>query len=359
MHTNCVRTETENNRHSMTTIHDVARLAGVSIKTVSRVVNGESNVRPSTKKRVQAAIEEIDFTPHLGARSMRSKRTGLVAMITGGIFAEGWVPFRTGLSTIPIVNGTQQSLRDDGKILLFADTFGSEEEFRDLVQLFRAHRVEGMVYSSTFHRKVSIACRIPFPLVLVNCFDDRATPSIVPNDELAQFMVAEDMINDGHRSVALVGLPESIMAGRLRRNGFFRAAKQFGLPNSHTQFAEGIQTDGKREVNVLEPALAEIFGSTSRPTGICFGNDLMAMRALPILHQMGIRPGEDIAVWGFDNDPTICNSVHPSLTTISLPYQEMGIAAAQTLINLIGGETSPSKQQICGKIIKRESSRLN
>ena len=343
----------------MTTIHDVARRAGVSIKTVSRVVNDESNVRDSTKKRVEEAIQELDFSPHLGARSLRSKRTGLVAMITGGIFTENWVPFQTGLSTIPIVHGALRSLRSAGKTLLFADSLGNEDEFYDLVKVFRAHRVEGMIYSSTFHKKVAIDRPVPFPLVLVNCFDEQNTASVVPDDELGQRRVAEDMLAEGHRSIAMVGLPRTIIAGRLRRRGFLDAARQAGLRDHQVSFIEGSESDGVREINVLDKALSQTFGSGNPPTAVCFGNDLMAMRAIPVLEKMGIKPGKDIAVWGFDNDLTICDSVQPALTTMSLPYREMGIAAAETLMDIIrGNEPQSAQQMVCGKIIRRGSSQL-
>lgn len=341
----------------MTTIHDVALKAGVSIKTVSRVVNNEANVRESTKKRVKEAIEELDFTPHLGARSLRSKRTGLVAMITGGIFSQPWRPFQTGLSTIPIVHGVQHTLRAAGKNLLFADLTDNEADFFDLVRVFRSHRVEGMLFSSTFHREVSITSKLPFPLVLVNCFDAHTTPAIVPDDQLAQKLVVQDMIENGHQSIAMVGLPLSITAGQLRHAGFLEAVEQAGISSEHFCFVEGFKLAGEHEVNVLDQALTQIFSNNKQPTAICFGNDLMTMRALKSLENMGIQPGLDVALWGFDNDLTICDSVHPTLTTMSLPYREMGVAAAKTLINRINGDERCSlRKKICGYIIKRQSS---
>ena len=342
----------------MATIHDVAKRAGVSIKTVSRVINRENPVKRGTRERIEKAIRELDYTPHRGARSMRSKRTGLVAMITGGIIADGWRPYQTGLTSIPIVHGAQQVFRAAGKTLLFADSLGDPDDVAELVRVFHAHRVEGLVYSTSHHREISLEFNVPFPVVLVNCFDAAGTPAVVPDDELAQRRVVEHMLSVGHRSIGMIGLPVSITAGRLRRNGFLDAALDAGLPESSVRFVEGLELDGTTEVNVLPGSLVSMFGSGTRPTALCFGNDLMAMRALPELEKLGIRPGHDVSIWGFDNDLTICESVQPKLTTISLPYYEMGVAAADTLLATIDSPAAiQASVRICGEIIERGSTR--
>ncbi len=341
----------------MATIHDVARLAKVSIKTVSRVLNGEDTVRPSTRSIVEQAIRELEYTPHVGARSMRSKRSGLVAMITGEISSADWVPYKGGLTAIPIIHGAQQTFRTAGKTLLIAATHGDPDDVAELFRTFHAHRVEGLVFSTGYHREVAFGFDFPFPTVLVNCFDRTGTPAIVPDDELAQRKVVEDMVRAGHRSIGMIGLPAAIVAGRLRRKAFLEVATDAGLPKSAVHFAEGSRIDGERETSVLTSAISEILEASNPPTALCFGNDLMAMRAIQEFDRMGLKIGRDIAVWGYDNDLAICESVLPRLSTVSLPYYEMGVAAADMLMSVIGSGPAPaSRTRICGELVVRESS---
>ena len=341
----------------MATIHDVARQAEVSIKTVSRVLNKSSQVRPETRAAVEQAMEVLDYTPHGGARSMRSKRSGLVAMITSGIFAEGWIPYRTGLTSIPILHGAQKTFRTAGKTLLFADAQGAPDEIAELVRAFHAHRVEGLVYSTYHHKEVSLDLNLPFPLVLVNCFDAAGTPAVVPDDEAAQRLVVREMLADGHSSIAMIGLPRTLVAGQQRHSGFLDEARAAGLSGECVHFAEGLELEGVREINVLPKAIDAVTSSGRPPTAICFGNDLMAMRALPVMARKGLNAGRDIAVWGFDNDLTICESVVPRLSTISLPYYEMGVAAAECLLAIMeSGHNPHSVRKICGDIVRRDSS---
>lgn len=343
----------------MATIHHVARRANVSIKTVSRVLNGGEQVRPQTKSIVEQAIRELDYTPHGGARSMRSRRSGLIAMITGAISSAGWVPYRSGLTAIPIVHGALQALRSAGRTLLIADSQGEPEDVAELVRTFHEHRVEGLLYATDHHREVSLGFDLPFPTVLVNCFDGAGTPAIVPDDERAQARVVENMLRSGHGSIGMVGLPVSFVAGRLRQKAFLDGAARAGLPESAVHFAEGAELDESGETSVLPEVLGSMLGAGTPPTAICFGNDLMAMRSMPVLDRMGMGIGRDLAIWGHDNDLTICESVRPMLTTMSLPYHEMGVAAAQCLMSIVeSGRTGPMLTKICGDLVERGSSRF-
>ncbi len=200
----------------MATIHDVARLAKVSIKTVSRVLNGEDTVRPSSRSIVEQAIRVLEYTPHVGARSMRSMRSGLVAMITGDVSSADWVPYKSGLTAIPIIHVAKQTFRTASKTLLIAATHGDPDDVAELFRTFHAHRVEGLVFSSGYHREVALGFDFPFPTVLVNCFDRAGTPAIVPDDELAQRKVVEDIVRAGHRSIGMIGLSAAIVAGQPR-----------------------------------------------------------------------------------------------------------------------------------------------
>jgi len=148
----------------VTTISDVAKASGVSFKTVSRVINGDAPVGAETRSRVEAAIAELGYVPSNAARMMRSNRSGMIGLITGALSQNLEPTEPTGLPDLYIVQGVQQ-------------------------------RVEALIYIADYHKQISLDVRkVSQPVVLVNCFDDLGTPSIVPDDERCQFDLVMDLI---------------------------------------------------------------------------------------------------------------------------------------------------------------------
>ena len=141
----------------MTTIYDVARAAGVSPKTVSRVMNGDAPVNVRTKEAVEAAIGQLGYVPSNAARAMRSQRTGLVGLVTGAISGPQAAGGATGLPDLQIVQGIQRMLGEAGLTLLISDTGGDAERIPQLVRTLREHRVEGLFYVADYHQRIEIA----------------------------------------------------------------------------------------------------------------------------------------------------------------------------------------------------------
>ena len=130
----------------MATIYDVARIAGVSPKTVSRVLNGDAPVGKSTREVVEAAIAQLDYVPSNAARMMRSQRSGLIGLITGAISMSPEPTQPAGLPELFIVQGIQKSLANSGMTLMIADTGGVVEKAAPLIDTFLRHRVDGLIY---------------------------------------------------------------------------------------------------------------------------------------------------------------------------------------------------------------------
>ncbi len=140
----------------MSTIYDVAKLAGVSPKTVSRALNGDAQVSEDTVKSVRAAIKRLEYVPSSAARAMRSNKSGLVGLITGAISVKSHEQFTSGLPELFIVLGIQRAIESSGKTLLIADTGGRFDRVPDLMRTFKEHRVEGLIYVADYHRKVTL-----------------------------------------------------------------------------------------------------------------------------------------------------------------------------------------------------------
>lgn len=344
----------------MATVFDVAKLAGVSIKTVSRVVNNEPSVRPATRDRVQEAIDKLEYRPHSGARLMRSAKSGIVGMVSGAVSSAIEDPLNAGLSGIHIVHGVQEACREAGKILMIADE-GSVDDGAGVARLlrtFESHRVEGVIYAAPHHSQVALPLPKGLPLVLVNCFDGLATPRVLPDDAGGQTLAVTHLVAAGHRRIAYIGLDESLVAGRLRGDAFRRACAEAGLPETDTPAHAGVDATSEASLTILRDILKRLFGGAAPPTALCFGNDLMAMRGIEMLEESGLQVPEDVSVIGYDNDENLVRYLKRPLTTVTLPYREMGRAAVQRLLDsrlLADGPTGPTSQLVSGDLIERAS----
>ena len=320
----------------MATIYDVAARAGVSPKTVSRVINGDAAVSDATREKVETAIAALGYIPSSAARIMRSNRSGLVGLITGAISRTGEAFRVHGLPDMFLIKGIQQQMRAAGKTLMIADTANQADQIEPLIRTFMEHRAEGILYVAEYHQEVALpeitnAC----PIVLVNCFDASGTPSVLPDDEQGQYDLVRQIIRHGHTRIAYVTLPPGIEATRLRIQGY----------PDHS--------------NDSEPLLAAILRLTALPqppSVICCGNDEMAVRVYGILRTRGLRVPEQVSVAGYDNHSAIAETLFPPLTSTELPYMRMGALAADMLLGAADGKKETGHiVRVAGETIWRQS----
>lgn len=330
----------------MATIYDVAKAAGVSPKTVSRVLNGDAPVKKETLDRVQQAISQLGYVPSSAARAMRSNKSGLIGLITGAISMNANVVDTSGLPDLFIVQGIQKAIESSGKTLLIADTGGKTERVPDLIRTFEEHRVEGIIYVADHHQQVSLP-RIgsDIKLVLANCYDDRGTASVLPHDRQGQYALVRSLIAKGHRRIAYLSLSPNLDATRERTAGYRDALTEAGIgfDPELVVTAEIESPDRETAVQLLWDAIDRVLTLSEPPTVICFGNDRMAMRAYGILRSRGLDLPGDISVAGYDNYRLITETLYPTLTSAELPYAAIGIRATQLLLKLLDGEAAPAK----------------
>jgi len=345
----------------LATIYDVAAKAGVSPKTVSRVLNGDAPVNEKTRAAVAAAIAELNYIPSNAARSMRSQKTGLVGMITGAISSSPMQNEADGLPEIYLVQGAQRVLGENGKTLLIADTGGNRDKADELAQTFLEHRVEGLIYVAAFHREVHLPPSLHGrPVVLTNCYDADGTPAVVPDDVGGEFALIERLIAAGHRRIGFLTLPESLVARGLRLDGYREALAAHGIAYDPELVITGAIQDPVHEYDFLWDGLDRLLRLPAPPTVICCGNDKMAMRVLGLMRERGLRVPEDISVAGYDDYRMIAEHVSPALTTATLPYAAMGARAAEKLLRLINGTPKPNeaeRETVSGPVVWRDSVR--
>lgn len=321
----------------MATIYDVAKRAGVSPKTVSRVLNRDAPVSEATRDAVLEAMDALEYVPSVAARSIKSQKSGLIGLITGAISSVPALAEAAGLPDLFIVQGIQHVIAQSGKTLLISDTGGSEERVNELIRTFREHRVEGLIYAADFHKKINL--KVPLngvPTVLVNCYDDLGTPSVLPDDEAGQYAVTSEVIAKGHMRLAYLTLESSHEATRLRLQGFSRALDEAGIAFDPDLVSPTDMFGSEGEHQLIWDALYRFLNHDNPPTVICCGNDRLALAVYGILRDRGVSVPEQISVVGYDDQRTISESLYPALTTVELPYSAMGARSAQLLLNMIG-----------------------
>ncbi len=320
----------------MATIYDVARRAGVSPKTVSRVLNGDAPVSAQTRDAVRAAMAALQYVPSHAARSIKSRKSGLIGLITGAISTANDASSSAGLPEIVIVQGAQAVVQKSGKTLLISDTGGQQDRVPDLIRTFREYRVEGLIFVADYHRRTDQDLAIDgLRTVLVNCYDEAGTPAVLPDDRAGQLALTRKVIAAGHRRIAFLTLSPAQEAARLRLAGFRQALSEAGIADAPELVAAADLFGSPGEHQLIWDALDRLLRLDAPPTAICCGNDRLAMAVYGILRDRGIAVPEQMSVVGYDDHRLISEALYPALTTAELPYSAMGARAAQLLLDMI------------------------
>jgi len=323
------------------TIVDVARSAGVSVSTVSKVINARYGVSDQTAARVRQVIAELGYESSLGARSLRSQRTGVL-----GVLLAEFEPFSTEL-----LKGLGQAAEGRGyELLAYAGRTGPEPqhgwERRSLARL-SGTLIDGAVLVTPTVSDSDY--RIP-----VVALDPHAGDSAVPtvdSDNLAGAELAVNyLLSLGHRRIAMLAGRPDLNSARLREQGYRNALAAAGIPVDPSLFEVG----GFRPNSATVPARA-LLDRPDRPTAVFAANDLTAIRTIEVANELGLRVPEDLSVIGFDDVPDASQFRIP-LTTIAQPLYEMGRIAMEMLLQLLDGtEPAQPRLTLATSLVVRES----
>jgi LacI family transcriptional regulator len=332
------------------TLKDVAKNARVSVTTASYVINGRTggNIRISdeTRERVWRAVEELDYRPNIAARNMRTGRSNLIGFITDEI---GITPFGGD-----IIKGAQTAAWQH-KRLLFVVSTGNDPDIEErAISMLLERRVEGIIYATEYHRPVNPPENIlEVPTVLLDCYvEDGSLSSVVPDEIRGGYEATETLLKQGHRRIGFVNCIKPMPATFGRLEGYKQALTEYGIPFDEilVHADEGNAAGGYRcALNLLEQA--------DRPTALFCWSDWMAMGAYDAIRKLGLRIPEDVAVVGFDDMVVIAAQLHPSLTTMRLPYYEMGEWAVCRLIEQLDekSDIQPVQSLMHCPLINRQS----
>ncbi|MFD5264832.1 LacI family DNA-binding transcriptional regulator [Streptomyces sp. NPDC058335] len=310
------------------TLADVARRAGLSTTAASLVLNKRPGTRLSedAQQRVLAAAEELGYRPNAAARSLRTRKSSTVAFVSDTVATTRFAG--------DMIRGALDAAREQGHVLLIAETQGNADLEREAIEAMLDRQVDGIVYAAMYSRRIAVPQEIlSRPTVLLNATSDDRLPSVLPADEEAGHTVATALLVHGHRRLAVIGRTEEkerdpwkSLAVRPRLRGIRRA-----LADRRLRLV-GAEYTAEWEPSHGYEAMTALLGRANPPSGVICMNDRLALGAYQAVAEAGLSIPGDISVVSFDDDP-IATWLRPGLTTAALPHEDMGRLAVRLLLD--------------------------
>lgn len=317
----------------MATIRDVAKLAGVSFKTVSRVINNDPYVSVETLAKVRRVIEELGYRPNITARGLAVKRTFLIGLV---------IPEITSAAYAMMIQGVEEvSSAQDYRLVLCSTRHSRRKEDALFESLAAARRVDGILLFSnridTSHFARFKELGLPF-VVIDRDVEDPGIPCVYTNNRDGVYRTTSHLIAAGRSRIAYITPVIDTWTTVERMEGYEQALRDHGLSYQGRTI---VDHTGDRSKGYA--AMERLLGREDPPDGVVAFNDLLAIGAMQAIKERGFRVPGDIAVVGFD-DIEAASLVEPALTTVRQPLHDIGQIACKMLLQLINGENPAAKK---------------
>lgn len=313
-------------------IRDVAEMAGVSVTTVSHVLNDTPHTRVSeeTRARVRQAAKTLGYGPNRMAQALRTNRSGLIGLLSEEI------------ATTPhagrIILGAQDAAREHDLTLVIINTDreSSGNSHRNDIQALIDRQVDAILYATMYHRQVPLPSNLQgVPAVLIDSTDrDGIVPAVVPNEVGGAIAAVTHLVKAGHTRIAFLNNDDDVPATHGRLAGYKHVLEEHDIPIDETLIASA-----PSETLPGYELAREVLARNDRPTALFCYNDRMAMGAYRAATELGLNIPHDLSIVGFDNQELIAANLFPGLTTVALPHYEMGVWAVETLVHLLRGDS--------------------
>lgn len=323
------------------TMRDVAKAAGVSVATVSNVINDKPGARigEDARQRVHNAVAELAYRPNMLAKTLSQGTSRFIGLVADAIAT---TPFAG-----QIIHGAQDEAWKNGYVLLVANTDGNQAAEDEAIAMMLEHQVQGILYSTWYHREITVPPMLQqTDAVLVDCFaSGSGLASVVPDEEQGGRSATEGLLAAGHRRIAFINTttPSPAQSGRLAG---YRAA----LDAAGIDFDESLVFLATPEQEGGYVSTADIIASGA--SAVFCHNDRVAMGLYDGLREKGLRIPEDMAVMGFDNQDVIAAHLRPPLSTVALPHYELGAAGVRMLLGLESSSGAVPTRIACPPILR-------
>jgi LacI family transcriptional regulator len=330
------------------TIRDIARLCGVSIATVSRVVNDAGGVGARTANHVRKVIEKHDFHPNSVAQSLITKRTHTIGLVIPDVRN----PFFSELA-----RGVEDACNANDFGCLLCNTDGSTEKEREYVRVLRGRVADGAIFTTQNALESSDALLTlrnrSYPFCFVERYIDEMpdVPGVYFDNEAGALQMMRYIISRGHRRIAFISGPLSTHNARMRKLGYLRALEEHGIRVDEKLIVEG----NYRYSGGYQAAEKLLAGRKPGFTALFASNDLMALGAYQLLEERGFRIPADVSIAGFDNIgyPPV---MRPLITTIEIPAYDLGKSVTEMLFALLDGRRVTPLRRVFQPVLRDKGS---
>lgn len=304
----------------MATIYEVSKLAGVSLATVSRVINDSKSVSSKTREKVVAAMQELNYRPNTVAQSLASNRSNCVGVLVSEVY---------GPIFGALLSGIEDELSRAGKFTIFATGHSDADKEREAIRFLISRNCDALILHvealSDEYLQEQRDGELPFVLInrLVPGLEDSC---IVLDNEKGGYDAARMLLEAGHRNIAYISGPLAWGDASLRLAGHKRALKEYGQ-----RFDDRLLVEGNYSELAGSNAMTQLLQKGLPMSAVVCANDDMAAGAMDIARSYGISIPDELSIVGFDNSP-ISRYVHPKLSTINFPIGEMGRMGAHWIL---------------------------
>ncbi|WP_339214269.1 catabolite control protein A [Ornithinibacillus sp. FSL M8-0202] len=328
------------------TIYDVAREANVSMATVSRVVNGNPNVKPTTRKKVLATIERLGYRPNAVARGLASKKTTTVGAIIPDISSIFFAELARGIEDIATMYKYN---------IILSNSDQNKDKELQLINTMLEKQVDGIIFmgGNITQEHIHQFSTASVPVVLAATYDGtEATPSVNIDYEVAAYEAAKNLIDKGNKRLAFINGNEEETINQLKYQGYLRALKEASIEPVADYVVSG---DYTYESGIK--AVEQFMSLAQKPTAVFAASDAIALGAIHGAQDLGYRVPEDLEVFGFDNTK-LANMVRPTLSTVVQPMYDIGAVAMRLLTKYMNKEEVEEKKVVLPhRLVERNSTK--
>ncbi|MCD8510224.1 MAG: substrate-binding domain-containing protein [Bacillus sp. (in: Bacteria)] len=331
------------------TIRDVARLAGVSMSTVSRVMNAPDAVRPDKREKVEKVIKELGYHPNALARGLIFKRTQTIGVL---------IPDVSNMYVAEVIRGMEDATHGLGSNLIICNTDRDKKRMVKYLKVLKEKQVDGIIFTSdaVTEEYFELFDRLHLPVVLASSEAlDYEIPSVKVDDYQAAYDGTCYLLEKGHRRIGMIsGSLDDPIAGMPRLNGFKDALRD--RVGAEVDEAAELEYGSYRFEDGYD-AMKALYGKNKELTALFVASDEMALGAISYLHEIGLKVPEDISVLGFDNTK-ISKMSYPKLSTVGQPMYDIGKTAVEKLDAILRAEVDVElelRTYLKHEIIERDS----
>lgn len=326
----------------MAVIQDVAKLAGVSVATVSRVMNDSTNVLPETVTKVRSAMETLNYQPNLASRNLRSRKSQMILVVIPDFSNPFWGDILDGMD--------QEAERNNYKLIIYASHSNAERERNALAMLNQRQADGAILLSPVLHQSELIALDQKHPIVQCCEYAEGSTlPHVSINNYIASYQAVEYLARIGHQKIAMISSTNGFVSTSQREEGFKKA-----LEDQHLSYNAQYLQRGSYSFDSGYEKAQMLLRQAEHPTAILAISDTVAAGCLCAITEAGLRCPRDVAVIGFDNIP-MSQMLYPKLSTVSQPRTQLGSSAVQMLIERLNGSKDCRQFFLPHELVIRQS----